>query len=262
MPRPPRPSRRTRRACSRLAAHARLSRRVTGARRVRVRRHWPSRHRRRRARVRRATAPRRPRAPSRCTALATRSHPLRGALSRIRAALNARAFPRLVSALACAGGCCPAARLAPLAAAHADLTTAADARRALACVPAFACAQRGACARACPRAGGAAAAGGARARAAAAVLRAPAALRGSALAAGGSTARVRSARFHALRCFVPCAEASLPRHVSARCELLLPRVAPAERWWGGCVARGCEQPYGEDTHLWTLALGCVALAPC
>jgi hypothetical protein len=45
------------------------------------------------------------------------------------------------------------------------------------------------------------------------------------------------------------------RHDSARCELLLPRVAPGERWWGGCVARGCEQPYGEDTHPWTLALG-------
>jgi hypothetical protein len=37
--------------------------------------------------------------------------------------------------------------------------------------------------------------------------------------------------------------------------VVLPRVSPDERWWGGVVARGVEQPYGEDVHPWRIALG-------
>ncbi len=40
-----------------------------------------------------------------------------------------------------------------------------------------------------------------------------------------------------------------------RATVVLPRVSPDERWWGGVVARGVEQPYGEDVHPWRIALG-------
>jgi hypothetical protein len=70
-----------------------------------------------------------------------------------------------------------------------------------------------------------------------------------------SRARIPPSRAHRRSRAPARARSAAAAPAALRAATLVPRLSASERWWGGVVARGVEQPYGEDTAPWRLALG-------